>query len=49
VWRDSFRKSNPGEDEQPRRRSRPGDEKEPPGSFSYLLAARIKQIPARKP
>ena len=32
----SFNKSNPGEDEQPRRRSRPGDEKEPPGSFSYF-------------
>src|SRR5258708_537792 len=33
---ESFRKSLPREDEQTRRRSRPVDEKEPSGSFSYL-------------
>src|SRR5713226_6782660 len=37
VWRVvPFCKSPQREDEQPRRRSRPGDEKEPAGSFSYL-------------
>jgi hypothetical protein len=34
---ETFCKSHPREDEQPRRRGRPGDEKEPSGSFSYVF------------
>src|SRR5882762_10800895 len=37
AWRVLYISPNSREDEQPRRRSRPGDEKEPPGSFSYLV------------
>src|ERR1700693_2555254 len=39
-----FWKSHPGEDEQPRRRSRPGDEKEPSGSFSYLPQIHLVEL-----
>src|ERR1700693_5257295 len=39
-----FWKSHPREDEQPRRRSRPGDEKEPSGSFSYLPQIHLVEL-----
>src|ERR1700681_4630309 len=41
---ESFWKSNPREDEQARRRSRPADEKEPAGSFSLIRPGPVGNV-----